>query len=83
MDNTVTNKIKHFSQLFALGPLKMTLKQKLHYFLSWSTITPELDIYYHKYKYCICKRLLEAVCLVTINIWLKLTEINPYFKDIA
>ena len=33
MNNTVTNKIKHIPQLFALGP-QISLKQKWHFFLS-------------------------------------------------
>ena len=32
INNTVTNKIKHFPQLFVLSP-QITLKRKCHYFL--------------------------------------------------
>ena len=68
MNNTVTNKIKHAHQLLALGP-QIAFKQKWHYFLSWSTITIKLNIYLYKYKDdYICKSLLQALCLVTINI---------------
>ena len=44
MNNTVTNKIKQFPQIFALGP-QIALKQKWHYFHSWSINTTKLDIY--------------------------------------
>ena len=43
-------------------------------------ITTKLDIYVYKYKDdYVCKGLLQAICLVTINIWLNfLLEIHPY-----
>ena len=43
MNNTVTNKIKHFRQLFPLEP-QINLKRKWCYFLVWSAITTKLDI---------------------------------------
>ena len=59
---------KHFPQLFALD-LHIALKQKWHCSLSSSIITTKLDIYVHKYKDdYICKGLLQAIFLVTINI---------------
>ena len=41
MNNTITNKIKHFPQSFAVGP-QIAVKRKWHYFLSWSPITTKL-----------------------------------------
>ena len=49
MTNTVTNKIKHFLQLFALGP-QTPLKQKLLQFPPLTAISTQLDKYVHKYK---------------------------------
>ena len=34
MNNAVTNKTKHFPQLFALGPLQITSKRKLHFLMN-------------------------------------------------
>ena len=83
MNSTVTNIIKHFPKLFALGP-QIALKRKWHYFLSWLTIATKLDIYVYKYKGdYICKGLLQAICLIIINIWLNfLLKINPYLHQI-
>ena len=77
MNNTVTNNIKHFLELFALGP-QIDLKRRWHYFLFWSIITTKLDIYVYKYKDdYIFKSLSQAVCLTTINVSLnKLLEIE-------
>ena len=78
INNTEKNKTKHLPELYALGP-QIALKQRLHYFLSWSTITTKLYlcVYNHKDD-CICKDLLQDICLVTINIWLNfLVEIKP------
>ena len=47
MNSTITNKIKHFPELFALGP-QIPLKQRFNLFLS--VITTKLDIYVYKYK---------------------------------
>ena len=74
INNTVTNKIKHFPQLLNLG-----LKCNWHYFRSCSTITTGLDIYLSN---CIddyiCKGLLQVISLVTKNTWLNiLLQINP------
>ena len=82
MNNTFTSKVKHFPELFPLG-LQVTLKRKWHDVLSWSTITTKLDIYVNKYKDdYIFKGLLQALCLVTINILLNfLFEINPYLHQ--
>ena len=49
MNSTFTNKIKHKTQLFTLGP-QTALRWKRHYFLSWSTIITKLEIYVYKYK---------------------------------
>ena len=78
MNNTVIKKIKHFRQLFALGP-QIALKWRWYYILFWSIITIKLDIYVYKYKGdYIYKGLFQTICLVTINIWLNfLLEINP------
>ena len=78
MNNIITNKTKHFPELFALG-LQRPLKQRWHYFLFWSIITAKLDIYVCKCKDdYICNGLLQAICLVTINIWLNFFfEIKP------
>ena len=83
MNNIVINKIKHFPQLFTLG-LKIDLKRKCHYFLSWSTITTKLNIHTYKYKVdYISKGLLQAISLVRINIWLNfLLETNTYLHQI-
>ena len=68
MNNIVINKIKRFPQSFTLV-LKIDLKRKWHYFLSWSTITTKLNIHVYKYKVdYIFKGLLQAISLVTINI---------------
>ena len=62
INNTVTNKIKHFPQLFALG--KEIAKRKWHYFFSWSVITAKLDHYVYKYKDgYICKGLIASYLL--------------------
>ena len=69
MDNTVTNKIKHFPQSLALGT--NSLKGKWHYIIFWSIITVKVDEYAYKYKdEYICKDLLQTICLVLINTWL-------------
>ena len=75
MNNTITNKIKHFPELFVLGKEIW----RWHYFLFWSTIIINLDIYVYKYKDdYICEGLLQGISLITINIWLNfLLEINP------
>ena len=68
LNNSVTHKIKHFPLLFALG-LQIDLNNS--YFLFWSIITTKLDICVYKYREdYICKRLLQAIYLFTINIWL-------------
>ena len=68
MNSTVTNKIRHFPQLFVLGP-QIALKARLYYFLFWSIITTKLDIYVYQYKDdYIRKGLLQAIFLVPINI---------------
>ena len=55
MNSNVTSKIKHFTQLFALG-LQLALKWKWHYLISWSTITTTLVMYVYKCKdYYLCK----------------------------
>ena len=67
INNTVTSKIKHFHQLFALCPLQIALKEKLYYFLSWSTITTKLDIHIYKYKkdyIRVCSFQLIALCSI-------------------
>ena len=76
MNNTPTDKIKQLLQLFT-WPTRL-------YFLSWSTITSKLDIYVYKYKDgYICKDPLQAIRLVTINIWLNLLlKINFYFDQV-
>ena len=77
MNNTVTNKIRHFLQLFTFGP-PILLKRKWFYFLYWSIISTKLEIYVYNYKYEYIY-LLQAICLVTINIWLYFLLItNPY-----
>ena len=74
MNNTVINKIKHFSQLFDLHQ-QIALKQNWYYFLSWSIITTKLNMH----TYNICKSLLEAISMATISTWLNfLLEINQY-----
>ena len=66
MNNTVTNKIKHFPQLFALGP-QAPLK-KLLQFPPYATISTQLDIYFHKYKDAkTFQDLLQGICLVKKN----------------
>ena len=61
MNNAVTSKIKHFPQLFPLGP-QIVLKQKCHYLLSWSIKIIKLDMYVYKYRDdYICKGLLQAI----------------------
>ena len=68
--NTATNEIKHFPQLFALG-LQIRLKQKLHHFLPWSTISTKLDIDAYKCKDANIfnfKSLVQLTCLVIKNI---------------
>ena len=79
MNNTFTNKIKHFPQLFALGP-EMSSKRKWRDIPSWLTISIKLDKYVYKYSDIhISKGLMWPTCLVIINIWLDfLLEINPY-----
>ena len=68
MNNTVTNKIKHFPEMFTLGP-QIALKQKLQDFLLRSIITIKIDIQVYKYKNdYICKGLLQTICFVTVNI---------------
>ena len=76
LNNNVTNKTKHFPQLFALG-LQIALNNS--YFLFWSVITTKLDIYVYTYREdYICKRLLQAIYLFTINIWLNfMLVVNP------
>ena len=83
MNNTVTNKIKHFPELFALGP-QIALKRNCHYFLSSPIFTTKLEIYVYKNKDdYICKGLLEAIYLFTINICINLLlEKNPYLHQI-
>ena len=49
MNNTVTNKIKHFTQLFALDP-QIPLKRKWHHFSLRSTGCIKLAIYVYRYK---------------------------------
>ena len=67
MTNTVTNKIKHYPQLFALGP-QIPLKLKWHYFFPQRTISTKLDIYVYKWKDAnICKGLLQIICLIIIK----------------
>ena len=65
--NTVRNKIKRFPQLFPLSQ-QIPLKQKWHYFLPWSTIRTELNIYIYKCKEAnICKCLVQPISLVIIK----------------
>ena len=69
MNSTVTNKIRHFPQLFVLGPQLALFKSKIVLLLFWSIITTKLDIYVYQYKDdYICKGLLQAIFLVSINI---------------
>ena len=83
MNNTVSNKIKYFPQLFALDQ-QIVLKRKWHYFLFGSVIATKPDIYTQKYKRLyICRGLLQAINLVTTNIWLNfLVKINPYLHQV-
>ena len=76
LNNNVTNKTKHLPQLFALG-LQIDLNN--FYFLFWSIITTKLDIYVYTHREDhICKRLLQAIYLFTINIWLNfMLVVNP------
>ena len=78
MNNTGTNKIKRFPQLFVLGP-QISLKWRWHYFLFWSIISIKIDIYAYKCKHdYISRGLWQTICLVTMNIWLNfLLEITP------
>ena len=81
MKNAVTKKIKHFPQLLALDP-QVALKPRWYFFLFWSFVTTKLDIYVYEYKDdYICKGVFQAICLVTIIIWLNfLLEINPFIS---
>ena len=54
MNGSVTNKIKHFPQLFILG----TQLPLWHYFLSWSTISTKVYIYIYIYIYIYALHLL-------------------------
>ena len=80
MNNTVTEKTKHFLRMFR----RIKLKPKWHYFLSRSIITAKLDICSSKYKIdYICKSLLQAIFLAAINIWLNfLLEMKPCLHQI-
>ena len=67
INNIVTNKIKHFPQLFALGP-QISLKLTWHHLLPQSAISTKLDIHVYKHKDAnICKVLLQTICLVLIK----------------
>ena len=84
MNNTVTNKVKRFPQLFTRGP-KIALKRKWRYCLSWSIITTKVDIYtFISIKIITIARVLfESFSLATTTIWLNfLLKIYPYLHQI-
>ena len=68
MNNTVTKKVKHFPQLFALGPQTPLITPIGAKITPISPISSQLDIYVHKYKDAkTFQNLLQGICLVIKN----------------
>ena len=86
MNNIVAKKIRHLPQLFTLGP-QITLKREWYYFLTWSTITPKLDLCVYAYKrWLYLQRSIASVYLTTVIVTLIVCPIISrctYFREFS